>query len=220
VLTKIVNLIWFIFVVDFLVGLIRAPSKRRYFAKNWLVAISLMIPAIRVFRIFRIIRVLRLTAVVRGLHFVRLYTSFRRSLGALGVTLQRRGFQYVFAVTVIVVFAGGAGMYAFERGARQDAFTSYAESVWWTAMLITTIGPESWPVTMAGRILCLVLSIYAIAVFGYIAATLASYFIGRDAAQTIRPADLQNLRQTLDRLSEQLDKTGKSLKDMQQDTPD
>lgn len=214
--TRVVNTIWLIFIIDFLVRLIKAPSKGRYLAKNWLVGVSLMIPAIRVFRIFRIIRVLRLTAVVRGLHFIRLYASFRRSLRALGLTLQRRGFQYVAAATVIVIFAGAAGMYAFERTAGEDNFKSYAESVWWTAMLITTIGPEFWPATVEGRILCLVLSVYAITVFGYIAATLASHFIGRDATQAVRPADVKDLQQTVDRLTELMYKTREPLKGMQQ----
>jgi voltage-gated potassium channel len=34
---------------------------------------------------------------------------------------------------------------------------------------------------MEGRILCIVLTIYAFAVFGYITATIATFFMGRDA---------------------------------------
>ena len=49
-------------------------------------------------------------------------------------------------------------------------------------MIITTLGSQYWPVTVAGRILCLFLALYAFTVFGYIAAVLASHFVGRDAA--------------------------------------
>ncbi len=48
-------------------------------------------------------------------------------------------------------------------------------------MLMTTMGSEYWPQTVEGRLLCLILSIYAFAVFGYVTATLATFFIGRDA---------------------------------------
>ncbi len=43
------------------------------------------------------------------------------------------------------------------------------------------MGSDYWPRTPEGRILCLLLALYAFAVFGYVTATLASYFIGRDA---------------------------------------
>lgn len=49
-------------------------------------------------------------------------------------------------------------------------------------MMITTVGSEYWPQTVEGRVLCLLLALYAFAVFGYVAATLSSFFIERDAA--------------------------------------
>jgi voltage-gated potassium channel len=46
---------------------------------------------------------------------------------------------------------------------------------------MTTMGSEYWPQTPEGRVLCLILALYAFAVFGYVTATLATFFIGRDA---------------------------------------
>ncbi len=37
------------------------------------------------------------------------------------------------------------------------------------------------PQTFEGRILCVFLALYAFAVFGYLTATLATFFVGRDA---------------------------------------
>jgi voltage-gated potassium channel len=48
-------------------------------------------------------------------------------------------------------------------------------------MLMTTMGSEYWPRTGEGRILCFLLSLYAFGVFGYVTATIATFFIGRDA---------------------------------------
>lgn len=44
-------------------------------------------------------------------------------------------------------------------------------------MLMPTIGSQYWPVTMTGRLLCLLISLYSLGVFGYITATLASFFV-------------------------------------------
>jgi voltage-gated potassium channel len=43
------------------------------------------------------------------------------------------------------------------------------------------MGSEYWPKTPEGRVLCFLLALYAFAVFGYVTATLATFFIGRDA---------------------------------------
>lgn len=47
-------------------------------------------------------------------------------------------------------------------------------------MLLTTMGSEYWPQTAEGRILCLLLSVYAFAVFGYVTAAIADYFVDTD----------------------------------------
>jgi voltage-gated potassium channel len=216
-LTALFNIIWAVFILDFSVRFWRADGKRRYIKKNWLVGLSLIIPAMRIFRIFQVIRVLRAARVIRGIRLARLFTSFRRSARALRATMSRRGFEYVAGVTVIVIFAGGAGMYAFEHNASmQQGFNSYGESVWWTAMIITTLGSQDWPVTTEGRILCLVLSIYAITILGYVAASLASYFIDRDATQTVHPKDVRNLQEAVNQLHRELKRCAGPLEKMQQ----
>ena len=54
-------------------------------------------------------------------------------------------------------------------------------------MLITSIASEYWPKTGEGKILSLILSIYGFCVFGYITASLASFFVGRDAEEKDAP---------------------------------
>jgi voltage-gated potassium channel len=48
-------------------------------------------------------------------------------------------------------------------------------------MLLTTMGSEYWPKTPKGRLLCWVWHSTSFAVFGYATASLASFFVGRDA---------------------------------------
>jgi len=174
------TIIWVIFLLDFAVEIVLAPQKGAYLQQNWLTAVSLLIPALRIFRLFRAFRLLRLARAGRGLRLFRVVSSLNRGMRALGASLSRRGFGYVVALTVLVLFTGAAGMYAFEHDV-PNGINSYGESLWWTAMVITTMGSQYWPQTIEGRVLCVFLALYAFAVFGYVTATLATFFVGRDA---------------------------------------
>ncbi len=168
--------IWGIFILDFLLKFILAPRKGAFLRKNWLTVISLLLPALRVVRFLRVFRALR------GVRVVKVLGTLNRGMNSLGNTMKRRGITYMVILTLIVVFAGGAGIYAFEQDAAGGSgFESYWDALWWTAMLLTSLGSEYWPQTSEGRALCLLLAIYGFAVFGYITATLASFFVGRDA---------------------------------------
>lgn len=174
------TIIWIIFILNFVLEFILAPHKTAYLKSNWLTVISLLVPALRIFRIFRVIRLLRFTRVGRSLRLFRVVSSLNRGMRALAANLQRRGFGYVIALTFLVLFAGAAGMYTFESES-PDGLTNYGEALWWTAMTLTTMGSQYWPQTFEGRILCFFLALYAFAVFGYVTATLATFFVGRDA---------------------------------------
>lgn len=177
----ITTAIWIAFILDFLLKLVLAPKKRLFLRRNWISALSLLLPAFRLLRVARIARAARLARVTRGLRLAKFLGSMNRGMRALRRSLRRHGFGYVVALTLFVLFAGAAGIMSFEReGSNAEVFATYSASLWWTAMLMTTLGSEYWPRTGAGRILTLVLSLYSFAVFGYITATLASFFIDRD----------------------------------------
>ena len=174
--------IWGLFILEFLLRLSLAPRKVSYLKANWLAALSLLLPALRVFRFLRIMRVLQTTRAVRGLRLLRVLTRTNRSMRSLTANFARRGFGYVVMTTAIITLAGAAGMYAFEQEApNSPGFDNYGTALWWTAMLMTTMGSDYFPKTPEGRILCFLLALYAFAVFGYVTATLATFFIGQDA---------------------------------------
>jgi voltage-gated potassium channel len=174
--------IWGIFIIDFLIKFSLAPEKLSFLKKNWLTAISLFIPALRVFRVFRFVRLLR---GLRGIRLVRIVSSFNRSMRSVGKTMKRRGFGYVMIITLIVIFAGAAGMYAMENP--NPGFTSYWLALWWTAMQVVTAGNGFNPMTPEGRGLALLITIFGYSIFGYVTATFATYFIGRDAEEKDAP---------------------------------
>lgn len=194
------NVIWGIFVADFLLRLALAPAKGAYVRRNWLTLVSLALPALRIFRLARVLRLARAT---RGLRLLRLATSLNRSTRALMKSMGRQGLGYIVALTLVVTGAGAAGMYALEEG----QFASYWDALWWTAMVVTTMGSDFWPRTPEGRLLCLALAIYAFSIFGYVTAALASFLVGRSqGAGEAGPGDLQQelaaLRREVARLAD------------------
>ncbi|RYD83044.1 MAG: potassium channel protein [Sphingobacteriales bacterium] len=196
------TVIWIIFIVDFIIKLILAPDKIKFLKSNIITLISLVIPALRVFRIARAFRV------VRSFRLVKVVGSINRGMRSLAATMQRRAFGYVFVLTLIVICLGAAGMMGFEKDANAG-FSNYGESLWWTAMLLTSLGSEFWPKTPEGKALCFLLALYGFAVFGYFTATLASFFMGQDASdkkgELAGTKQLNTLQQELTALRRQME---------------
>jgi voltage-gated potassium channel len=179
--------IWILFILDFLLRFLLAPRKLAYLRHNLLTALSLTLPALRA---LRFLRVLRLARVTRGWQLVRVLGSLNRGIRATRAALGRRRFGYVLALTVLITVVGAAGMYALEpASASSPGFQSYGDALWWTAMLMTSIGSEYWPHGPEARLLCFILALYGFAVFGYITATFASLFIGLDADAKARTGE-------------------------------
>ena len=190
------TVIWAIFIAEFLLRFALAPEKFAFLKSNWLTLIALLVPALRLFRALTFLRAAR---ALRGMRLVRIVGTANRGMNALRKTLARRGFGYVTGLTLLVVGLGAAGMLNFE-GAEQvhGGFRDYWEALWWTGMLVTSIGSEYWPRTTEGRLLTLLLSLYGLGVLGYITATLASFFVGRDAQKPSGPlAGSSDLEQVL-----------------------
>ncbi len=195
--------IWIVFIGEFALRFFLAPDKIRFLRRNPITLIALLAPA------FRFLRALRFLRLARGLRLVRIVGTANRGINALRKSFSRRGLGYVIGTTVLLTILGAAGMLAFEP-AREvtGGFTGYADALWWTAMLITTMGSDFWPTTAEGRVLALLISIYGLAVFGYITASFATFFIGREAVaddgEVAGAAELKALRADILKLREEL----------------
>jgi voltage-gated potassium channel len=198
--------IWVVFLLEFALRLALAPERGIFLQRNWLTVIALIVPAFRLLRGFRLLRLVRVT---RGARLVRVVGTANRGMNALRASLHRRGLGYVLAATALVILLGAGGMLAFEPAHEiVGGFESFGEALWWTGMLVATMGSEFWPQTAEGRILCFLLALYGFAVFGYITASFASFFVGRDAAapesDTPGVADLAALRHEIAALRREL----------------
>ncbi len=209
-------IIWIIFVLDFTLRFTLAPAKSAYLRGNWLMLVSLAVPALRVVRVAQAGRMVAATRAARGPAFARVVTSLNRGMRALKAGMARRGLGYILTLTLIVIFAGAGGIYAFEsRVPGAGGIHDFSTAVWWTAMIVTTMGSEYWPKTAQGRILCLMLAIYAFMVFAYVTALLASYFVGRGAkdgnAEVAGESSIRALQSEIQALRKEMETMRKAL---------
>ncbi len=80
-------------------------------------------------------------------------------------------------------------------------------------MRVITAGSDFWPTTPEGRGLAVIISLFGYAVFGYVMATLATFFIGRDAEEKEAPVagarDVEELKKMIMSLSKKIDELNK-----------
>jgi voltage-gated potassium channel len=164
--------IWVIFAADFALELLLAPSKGAYLRQNWLVAISVLLPAVRS------VRILRAARAIRGASLLRLLTTVNRGTRALEHVARRGQLGYVLGLTVVVTLAGAAGAYYFELDEPNASIQTPGDAIWWAATLVTTVNSPLAVVTLEGRLIGLLLRIYALAVSGYVTAIMAVHLFG------------------------------------------
>jgi voltage-gated potassium channel len=165
--------IWAVFLVHFLLGITISPDRGRYLRRNWLTALSLVVPFLRAFRVLRAIRVLRAT------NSLRVLAGFNRTARSLRGALAWSRAGYAGALSLTAAFLGAAILLMFEADAPSSRITDYAEALWWTSATLTTVGANSEPVTLGGRIVALVIMLGGLVLLGYVAGVLAALLFGK-----------------------------------------
>lgn len=176
--TGIVTAFWIVFVLDFVVRILLSEDRTAYLRRNFLSALSIAVPPLRILAPFRVYRLFAVVRVFRGVRLLRVVASFNRGMGVVQVLLGKRGFGYVIVLTILLDLIGSAGMYTLESP--NPGYTAYSEALWWTSMVMITLGSGNWPITAEGRVLGFLLAVYAFAVLGFTTATLATFFIGAE----------------------------------------
>ncbi|MDQ1252793.1 MAG: voltage-gated potassium channel [Euryarchaeota archaeon] len=198
--------IWGIFILDFFLELYIAPDRKDYIKQNWIVSLSLFLPGLRVLRVFSGLKIASFASYVRSLNLARILASFNRGIRTVRQVVRQRGLIYVLLLTTLITFLGAAGMYNFER----PGLSTYWDAIWWTAMIMTTIGSDYWPKTPEGRVMALVLSVYAFSIFGYITAAFASILVGTEKEKSSK--EIAELRNEVQYLSNEIRKLSRKEK--------
>ncbi len=183
-----------VFLLDFIVHLRLAPSRRAFWRTGWIDLLS-SIPEIgwlrwgRAFGVFRILRSLRSFAAVH-----RRFSADRA----------RGTFVLVGLMSLIAVLFATIAVLEAERGAAGSNIHSAGDALWWAFATITTIGyGDRFPVTLAGRIVAVVLVVFGLSFFGTFTAYVASFFL--EKAQLQEESELHRLIREVHCLREKID---------------
>jgi voltage-gated potassium channel len=176
------TVLWVLFVVYFCLRLAIVSQRWAFLKRNWLFVLAILVPILRFFPFLQTLPLARVLTATFGMQVIWMFASADLGLRSLRRTMGRRGTGYALTFTAVVLLAGAAGMLHFENESPDpQGIHTYPKALWWVAMQITNIGSGYRPVTVGGHVLCLGISIFAVAIFGYLTAVFAAFFIGRDA---------------------------------------
>jgi voltage-gated potassium channel len=196
--------IWAAFVVEYGVRLALATEKRKFVRQNKIDLLVILLPFLRPLRVVRSARALRVLRAARAAAFLG------RSIDALATVLTRHKLHYVLVVTLLAVVGGGALVLEFERSVRGSNIGDLPDALWWAITTVTTVGyGDRFPVSAAGRGVAIVLMVMGIAVFGFLAGSLASFFFEREQEEDIDP-QFKEIQDRLDRIENLLAERTKS----------
>jgi voltage-gated potassium channel len=167
--------------VDFLYRLRKAPSKSRYFFRQfgWAdLGASVPVPQLKILRVFRLIKVWNLVRRYGLKHLARTLIKDRAG-SALWLLL---------LIAIFVLEFGSVWMLKIEQYAQGANITSASDSIWYVIVTIATVGyGDQFPVTNPGRVVGSGIIILGVAIFGTLSGYLANAFIApkkqQDAAE-------------------------------------
>jgi voltage-gated potassium channel len=180
-LTVIGNVIWAIFVIEFVAKLVVSGHPGRFLRRRWPSILFLALPVLRVFRVIRAVRAFR------ALPAARVVGSSYRAIGTARSLLGSR-IAFLVVTSAVVIFSGGQLLYLVEGegGGREG---SLGDTLWWSANAAISGNQVFEPGTVAGRLIAVILSAYAVVVFASVAASLGAFFIESRAERAAAEED-------------------------------
>jgi hypothetical protein len=171
-----------IFLGDFVFRILTAPSKSRYFFRDFGWAdlfASLPLPQFKILRVFRLFRVYRLMTKIGPKKIVDTLVKDRA-----GSAL------YVLLLMGIMVLEFGALAVLKQEKANPDAnIQTASDAVWYVLVTISTVGyGDRYPTTNPGRIVGAVTIIIGVGIFGTFTGFLANFFLAPAKKEEEEPA--------------------------------
>ena len=175
----IILVTWIVFFGDYLVQLAMAPKKGVWFRAHLFALAVVIVPALKPLRLLRVLT---------------LFHPFGRSAGD---ALRARLMIYGVAAALMVIYIAALSVLEAERASPDANITNFGDAIWWAFVTITTVGYGDFtPVTVAGRVVAVLLMFSGVAVLGISTATLASWVAERATAghEEYQPATRAEVR--------------------------
>lgn len=152
---------WVVFVADYIVNLVLARPRWRWFYTHLLDLAIVVLPLLRPLRLLRL---------------VTLLATLNRTAGA---AFRGRVIIYAAGASTLLVYVAGLAVLDAERGG-DGSIQTLGQALWWAFVTITTVGyGDYFPVTYTGQLVAVGVMIGGIALIGVVTATLASWIVER-----------------------------------------
>lgn len=164
------NAIWIVFIADYVIRFVLAKDKKSFFLRNILDLIAIL-PFYSVLRLFRIGRVIRIARLLRLVKLFRAGARIARFFKLSKRFLNTNGFKFVVVAVVCMVFVSAILMVVAED-------MSFLDGLWWSFVTVTTVGyGDIAPVSLAGRVLAIILMLFGIGLIGTLTSAVTTFFI-------------------------------------------
>lgn len=154
--------IWVVFVLDYVIRLLRSENKWTYFKKHPFELIAI-IPFDSIFRAARIVRLFRV---------LRLIGIGSRYMTPVYKLLKTNGLDKVLIVAMILLFIIPIPIVILE-----PSIETFSDALWWAVVTTTTVGyGDISPETPVGRILAVILMLIGIGIIGTLTSAITNFF--------------------------------------------
>ena len=172
--SEIMFVICIIFIVDFFALMFSGEHRWRFFVRNFIVLL-LSIPYHTIALWLGVEMGHTLSMVLSGVVMLR-------SVMALYITLrwliERRATRLLWAYIATVglgAYLGALLFYEYEAPVN-NSVAGFGDALWWAGMNLTTVGAEIFPVTIIGKIICVLLPVLGTAIFPILTVYITSIY--------------------------------------------
>ncbi|MFD1125835.1 ion channel [Lentilactobacillus raoultii] len=201
-------LIWGFFLIDYLIRLKLAPSKKDFLISNLFDLIAL-IPSHPIFALFRIARII---TIIRDYNLLWKLGWTGKFTNEIHRFLYDTGFIYLFSISLVILIGSSLVFASFEH-------VSLQEALWWAITTATTVGyGDETPHTAGGKIVASLLMLGGIGFLGLLTSTITGFFTKQDVEED-RDRALKHLTKQVDHLSKQVSQLQKTIQTPQERKP-
>jgi len=189
--TTLIALDWvfsIIFMLDFILAFIQAPSKLQFLKWGWIDFFG-SLPEVSLLRPLRLLRVIRIIRIFRRTNKDDILNLFTNEL-------PQSIFWITASIIMILLIVSSTLILYFEKASANANITNEYDALWWALVTISTVGyGDHVPITPQGRALAMFLMLMGISTFSILTSYLSSTFTG--SAEEQQEKKLERITQEL-----------------------